>query len=117
MEKKTRLIKSIELTAIILYLLIALLLSLIQLWSQWVGYGFSLSSWIYWLILLGLIFLTWRKRGKSLTILVTAFSLFTIGVALTLIQFNQTAETLFRLSFIFWMVGITKSILEYRDRL
>lgn len=101
----------------ILYILILLCSILIQLWSQAVGYGFSLSSWIYWIILGGLIFLAWEYKYQSLIFLTIGFLLFILGILFTIVQFDQTAETIFRVSFIFWIVGITKALFEYRKRL
>ena len=66
------------------------------------------------MILAGLIFLVWEYKYQSLIFLSLGFSLFIVGVLFTLVQFNQIAETIFRVSFIFWLVGIGKALFEYR---
>lgn len=109
--------KIIRVTFISGYIISLLLLALIQLWSQSWGYGFSVSNWIYWLILMGLIVIVLYYRKKSSFFLKIGLVLFLIGVTFTVINLIFVAETIFRISFIFWLVGIIKALQEYRSNM
>src|SRR3989344_1930960 len=100
-----------------MFILIIVLLSLIQLWSQIVGYGFSVSSLIYWFIFFFLVYLSWAYKWQALSFFLISMPIFLTGVFFTFVQLIFVAETLFRIWFIFFTMGIIKALFEYRKRL
>lgn len=97
-----------------LFISIFISLILIQLWSQLVGYGFSVNNWIYWLVLVGLIYLSWIHRWQSLIFLILSLGLSLVGVFFTVLNLSLVSETVFRVSLIFLAVGLGKALSEYR---
>lgn len=69
---------------------------------------------IYWIILFLLIIGVWILKRNSNFILYPAFMLFLVSAILTVLGFRNFAETLMRVSLIFWIVGIVQALFEYR---
>lgn len=112
--EKTKIIKLGQFIGIILYLLLFIGLLIIQSLSLIFVSSLSVSSYIYWMIFLGWIFLIFKFRWKSSLSLLSAFILFIIAAILAIFRLNTAAETVMRVSFIGWMVGIGQALLEYR---
>lgn len=111
---KARALKLVKVLVIVSYIVIFLGLFGLQIWAQSTGSRFSVSSLIYWWVLfgwLGLIY--WFKWGSSAS-LTPAFILFIIAALLTTVGLRGIGETVVRISFIGWMVGIVQALVEYK---
>ena len=109
-----KLINSFKVLVVAMYLVILVALLGLQVWSKFIESGFSVVSFIYWMILFGWIGLIVNYKWSSSTSLVPALALFILGALLATIGFREIAETVMRISFIGWMVGITQALVEYK---
>lgn len=112
--KLTKLRKLIKVLIVVVYIVVFLGVLTIQLWVNVAGVGFSVSSLIYWLILLAWLGFIWQfKWGCSVT-LIFAFVLFVIAAAFAIFGLRGVGETVMRVSFIGWLVGIGQALVEYK---
>ncbi len=70
---------------------------------------------VYWWILILILIIGLIFNFKSLSYLTLAFVLFFLSGLSTVIGLLDVAEIFMRLSFIGWMIGLTKSLVEYRN--
>lgn len=103
----------IKFVFIFVYVFIFLGIVTLKFWLQSVGPGFFSNS-LYWMILLGWLFLTWNFKWKSSVSMSVGFILFVSGAFFTTFGFRDHGETVMRLSFIGWMVGVAQALVEYR---
>lgn len=113
MEKK-KTIKTIKLTFVIFYLVVFVGLSVLQIWTKLSELGVSFESLIYWWLLIGWVFLIINSKWGSSASLIPAFFLFILGAGVAIIGLKGVAESIMRVSFIGWLVGITQALIEYR---
>ncbi len=73
------------------------------------------EGYIYWLVLIGLIFLIWLWKRKSRFSLYSSFALFVISALIVTLGFEDIGEFIMRLSFIGLIVGFLQSLLEYKE--
>lgn len=67
----------------------------------------------YWAILIIWILIIKVLRWDSGVSLKIAFVLFLISAALTVLTLSSVAETVMRVSFIGWLIGIFQALIEY----
>ena len=109
--------KLVKILAIFLYLIVFVGLLLLQLWSNLIGSGLSVSSYLYWLILIGWIFAILKLNFQSFVSLSVAFILFVFSAMMVILDFKELGETIMRISFIGWLVGLSQALIEYKREL
>ena len=87
---------------------------LIQIWALIFGSGLDLSRYFYWLLRVFWIYSNFRFKLDSEKTMKIALILFVMGAVLTTIGLEKIAETLFRISFTGWIIGIGQALIEYR---
>lgn len=106
--------KKFKLIFTVFFLLIFFSLILIQIWSEVAKLGFSISSVIYWMLFIGWIgFIKNFNLGSKIS-LSLGFAMFFASSILVIFGGLRIGEIVMRLSLIFWLVGITHAIVEYR---
>lgn len=121
MEKKT-IVKSnryknlLYKILIIGYLGFFVLLLVTQLWISLTGPGYSISSLIYWTMLVGMVGYVLKKKLTSNTSLLFAFSLFVLASVLSVFGLLGLGEVFMKISFIGWVIGISQALLEYKKK-
>lgn len=68
----------------------------------------------FWWILIGWIFLIYSFKFKSKPIFAISFILFLFSALLTTINLQSFAETIMRISFIGWIIGLVRALIEYK---
>ncbi len=114
MEKKKKKFKLIKYFFVTLYLCWLFTLLLLQVLSYITGSGISFSSLIYWTILVGWIYLIWKLRLTSSFSFKAGLFLFVISTIFTILRLLLVAETIMRLSFIGFLIGIIQALIEYK---
>lgn len=76
--------------------------------------GFPLWQLIYWWILVFTIFMIWNFKFGSGFILWVSFSIFILSALFTSIGLRSIGETLMRVSFLGWIIGLIQSMAEYK---
>lgn len=114
MEKTQKSLKLIKYSLMAFYLVWFIALLFLQVWSYIVGSGISFSSLIYWTILLGWLYLIWKFRLTSSFSFKIGLGLFVIAALFTILRLLWLGETIMRLSFIGFLIGIIQALLEYR---
>lgn len=69
---------------------------------------------VYWFILFAWVAVMWFSKKTSNFALYPAFVLFLISAVLTVIGLRSLAEPVMRISFIGWLIGIFKALIEYK---
>jgi len=69
---------------------------------------------VYWYILLSWIAIIWFSKKTSNFAFYPAFILFLISAVLTVVGLRSLAEPIMRVSFIGWLIGIFKALIEYK---
>ncbi len=106
--------RKIKTFLIIFYFLAFLGLLVLQVLAKISRWNISFESLVYWWILLGVLVLVIKKEIKSSFLLYPAFFLFIFALPFSIFGIFRIGETLMRLSFIAWLVGITLALLEYK---
>lgn len=80
-------------------------------------FGLSFSSWpfVYWWLFTSVIFLVWSFKVDSEFVLWVSFLIFFLSALLFLVGLKGMAETFMRISFLGWMIGLIKSLTEYKN--
>lgn len=112
--EKTKIIKLGQALGVTLYLVLFIGLLVVQGLSLILASSFSVSSYVYWMIFLGWIFLALKFRWDSSYSFLPAFILFLIAAILATFGLNAVAETIMRMSFIGWLVGMGQALVEYK---
>ncbi len=107
------LVKFIKRFFVLIYVLIFLALIILDIWFQSTKTEFSVSSLIYWMILIGWLFSIWNFKLKSSFSLKTAFILFIVSAFIVTFGFTLIGELVMRISFIGWMIGGAHAFIEY----
>lgn len=107
------LVKFIKKCLVFIYILVFLVLVALQSWFQVAQTGFSVSSLIYWMILVGWLFSIWNFKLRSSFSLKIAFALFVVAVLFTTLGLVSVGEPMMRVSFIGWMAGVVQAFIEY----
>ena len=69
---------------------------------------------VYWLILFSWVAVIWFSKKTSNFAFYPAFVLFIIAAVLTVFGLRSLAEPIMRISFIGWLIGIFKALMEYK---
>lgn len=69
---------------------------------------------LYWLILFSWIAVMWFSKKDSNFAFYPAIVLFIIAAVLTVFGLRSLAEPIMRISFIGWLIGIFKALMEYK---
>lgn len=77
-------------------------------------FGFPLWPLIYWWILIFTIFIIWNFKLGSGFILWVSFSVFMLSALFVIIGLRSIGETLMRVSFLGWVIGLIQSMVEYK---
>lgn len=77
-------------------------------------FGFPLWPLIYWWILVFTIFMIWNFKLGSGFILWVAFLIFMLSALFVSIGLRSVGETLMRVSFLGWIIGLVQSAVEYK---
>ena len=99
----------------IIFSFLLLLIGILQLWLYFSKSNLDLGSLFYWLILIGILFGVWSYNKKSGFTFKSALTLFIIGAIFTVINIQNFAEVIMRISFVFLLVGIGQSLIEYNQ--
>jgi len=94
--------------------LLFIVLVIIQLWLQATNSLLLISNFVYWLILFAWIALIKLYKFESGLLMAIAFALILTSLILAIIGLPSIGETIIRISFIGWLVGIVQALLEYR---
>lgn len=114
---KTKIYKVINLIIIVGYLLVLIIILFFQFWSYSFGMMLSYSPLLYWLILFGWLGFNYKFKWKSNVSLISAFIFYCIASFITILGLVGIGETVMRLSFIGWLVGVAQALMEYKQRL
>lgn len=105
-------IRKLEIILVIFWLLIILTWWIIPWLPQFKNIILP-STFLYFWILFGWIFLILVHKLKSRFTLAIAFILFSISALLTTVNLQIFAETIMRISLIGWMMGLIQALFEY----
>lgn len=70
---------------------------------------------VYWLIFIIWISIILFSKKDSTFAFYPAFILFLLAAVLTVFNLRSIAEPIMRISFIGWLIGIFKALIEYRN--
>lgn len=77
-------------------------------------FGFPLWPLTYWWILVFTIFMIWNFKLGSGFMLWSALLIFILSALLVSIGLRSVGETLMRISFLGWIIGLIQSMVEYK---
>lgn len=109
MNKVNRFIK---IGLMVIYMLTFIGLVGVEIWLSFTGVGFSISPFLYWLLLAGGIIILWIFKWGSTLTLSGAFVLFVISAFFTISGERVVSEILMRMSFLGWVVGLGQVLIE-----
>jgi len=112
MEKK--ILKIVKLLLFGVYVVIFLGLLALQLWAGITESGFFVSWLIYWMILLGWLFILFNFKLESEASFILGFVTFVFAAIFAILGLRLIAETVMRVGFIFWLVGMGQALIEYQ---
>jgi len=112
MAKKI-LIKARKVLIVILAILFVTLLG-IKVLAGVVGYAFDISSLLYWLLFLLVASISTYDFSKRL-IFPIGLTFYVLGSLLFVITLKEVSELTLRVSILFFLVGIGRAFLEYKD--
>lgn len=111
-----RWIKYLKNSLIVIYTVLFGVLILFQIFLLVSNSSYSISSYIYWLILVGWIYKIKEKRLSSDITLRVAFIISVIAVISHFLGLRFVSETIMRIGFIGWIIGLVQAIIEYRGK-
>lgn len=104
--------KTFKLILKVAYLLIILVFFALKLWSMVAGVEFILSSYFYWLELLGLILLAWLDKIKINVFFEVSISLFIISFAIFAVGLIGLSEFVSEVSLVIFTLAVFLSVLS-----
>ncbi len=82
----------------------------LELLYRILGWGVSVSDSLYWMLTFCLVWLVWKIKLPETFALAWGMIFFLIAAGWAIIGFPNTAETLFRIGFIGWVIGLYQSL-------
>jgi hypothetical protein len=110
-----RIQNKIEKIVVVVYLLVFVVLLAIDILALIFKFNISVSGLLYWQITIAVVYLISRYKVSSGTCLKTALVLFVPGSVFTVVGLPSIAETLMKISLIFWLIGLIMALVEYRN--
>jgi hypothetical protein len=100
---------------IFITILIIVLLALLQLIMPEINLQPLVERVFYWFFFFFLVgsLIFWKFKGRHL--LFIAFGLTVVSAILNILNFSIFSENVIKFSYLFWFVGVFKSMFEYRD--
>lgn len=111
---KNKSIKYLKKIFITIYFVLFTALSLFQVFLFVSNSSYSLSSYLYWFVLVGWIYKIREHRLTSASAFKVAFVLFIFAAMFAFLNLDKIGETVMRVSFIGWIIGFIQAIIEYR---
>lgn len=98
----------------VIYLIVLIGSILFEAYIRLSYLNFSISPFIYWLLLFGWVWVVSSNKIKSFKSLYIGLILYVVASFLTLLGLENIAETIFRISFLGWLIGIVQALVEYK---
>lgn len=97
---------------IVVYILTFVGLVGVQIGLNIIGSNLSFSSIFYLLLILGVVLMWWIFKLASSLTLSGAFAIFVIAALFSIFGEKEVSETLMRVSFVGWLVGLGQALIE-----